>query len=497
MKPLSGLDAGFLHLETPETPMHVASLHLFDLPEGYKGDFYDNIKRLLARRLHLAPIFRRKLAEMPLQFANPVWVETDDVDLDYHVQRLVLPRPGTQAQLEACAAAVHSLLLDRTRPLWRLYIIEGLQSGQAAYYIKVHHAVLDGPAGVLLAYALFDLQAKPHRLPPAPPAHEEHPGIGELAAAALRHDAAQYVKFVRHLPDVVRTLAGMVMNLSGGATGRLSQNFAFGPKTPFNVAITAERGFSAVSIPLAEMKDIAAAHGAKVNDVVLALCSTVLRRYLAHRGGIPRKPLIAAMPVSLRAAGDAEYTTQQTFSLVNLQSQLSDPIKRLCAIRDGASAMKSLVSSAKSVIPTDFPSIGVPWIMQGLAAAYGRSGLGNAIPPIANLVISNIPGPQTPLYAAGARMVTYWPLSAVEHGLGLNITVISYAGAMGFGFTTALSAVPDPRKLAEALWDAHEELKQKTRPAVTKTRKPPVKKAAAPSAPAKPAKRKAGIRTTT
>jgi diacylglycerol O-acyltransferase / wax synthase len=458
MRPLSGVDGAFLHLETPETPMHVGSLHLFDLPSGYKGDFHADIKRQMRARLHLAPVFTRKLAPMPLQFANPVWVDDDQVDLDYHVQRVSLPSPGTQAQLENCAAALHSELLDRRRPLWRMAVIDGLQSGQAAYYIQVHHAVLDGQAGVLLAQALFDLTPKPRRVPRGAVTHAEHPGMAELAAAALKHDAGQYIKLIRHLPDVVKTLAGFFDAAPAEARGQLGQNFSLGPKTPLNVPITGERGFAAVSIPLDTLKRLAAAHDAKLNDIVLALCSGALRRYLAHHGGIPKKPLMAAMPISLRDAGNTEYTTQATLSLVNLNTQIADPVKRLHAIRDAALAVKTLARRARGVIPTDFPSIGVPWLLHGAASLYGRSGIAGAIAPIANVVISNVPGPQVPLYAAGARMATYWPLSIVEHGLGLNITVMSYAGAVGFGFTTARCAVPDARKLSAALAAALDEL---------------------------------------
>lgn len=470
MKALSGVDGAFLHLETAETPMHVASLHLFDLPAGYRGDFYTNVKRLMAARLHLAPIFTRKLAPMPLQFANPVWVEENKVDLDYHVQRVRLPRPGTQAQLEDCAARLHSELLDRRHPLWRLHVIDGLQTGQASYYIKVHHAVLDGQAGVLLANALFDVTPRPRRIARRPAPKAEHPGMAALAAAALKHDAGQYIKLLRHLPDVVKALAGMFGAAPGGTEGRLRQNFSFGPKTPLNVPITGERGFAAVSIPLDTLKQLAARHDAKLNDIVLALCSGALRRYLAQHGGIPNKPLIATMPISLREAGNTEYTTQATLSLVNLNTRIADPVKRLHAIRDAAGAMKALAQRARGVIPTDFPSLGMPWLLRGLAALYGRSGIVSAMPPIANVVISNVPGPQVPLYAAGARMATYWPLSIAEHGVGLNITVMSYAGAMGFGFTTARCAVPDARELSAALQEALDELVAASRSAASRTR---------------------------
>ena len=458
MKSLSGIDGAFLHLETPQTPMHVASLHLFDLPPGYRGDFHADIQHLMRSRVHLAPVFTRKLTPMPLQFANPVWVEDDAIDFDYHVQRITLPSPGTTAQLQDLAGRLHAELLDRNRPLWRLAVIDGLQSGQMGYYIQVHHAVLDGQAGVLLAQALFDITAEPRHVSAGKPLPAEHPGRAELAAAALKHDAGQYVKLLRHLPEVLKTLGGLFGASAAKARGGLGQNFSFGPKTPLNVPITGERGYAAVSIPLASLKQLAQGHDATLNDVVLALCSGALRRYLAQHGGIPKKPLIAAMPISLRQAGNVEYTTQATMSLVNLNTQIADPVLRMHAIRDAAGAVKALARQAQGVLPTDFPSIGTPWLLQALAALYGRPAIADAMPTFANLAISNVPGPQLPLYAAGARMASYWPLSIVEHGLGLNITVMSYAGAMGFGFTTATAAVPDPQQLSAALLEALHEM---------------------------------------
>jgi diacylglycerol O-acyltransferase / wax synthase len=461
MTPLSGVDGLFLHLETLHTPMHFGSLFLFDLPPGYRGDFHARIRQGLPARLHLAPIFQRKLAPMSVQFANTAWIRDAEVDLDYHVQRMTLPPPGSLKQVEDCAARLHSELLDRSRPLWRLYVIGGLQSGQAGLYFKAHHAALDGQAAVLLARALFDLTPRPRALrrpQGAGAGHAEQPGMAELAAAALRHDAGQYRKLVRRLPDTLRTLAS-VFGASGGADeGHLGQNFAFGPRTPLNVPINAERGFAGLSLPLDVLQRLAALHKVKLNDVVLALCSGALRRYLAHHGGVPKKPLTAAMPVSLREAGNTQYTTQATMPLVNLQTHLADPLRRLHAIGDAAGAVKAMVQRARGVVPMDFPSIGVPWLLRGLALLYERSQVTSLLPPFANVVVSNIAGPQVPLYAAGARMSTFWPMSIVEHGLGLNITAMSYAGAMGFGFTTARSAVADARQLSHALATAFDEL---------------------------------------
>jgi diacylglycerol O-acyltransferase len=478
MKSLSGVDGAFLHMETPETPMHVGSLSRYDLPAGYKGDFYADVKREVRRRLHTVPVFTRKLAPMPLQFANPVWIEDDQINLDYHVQHLTLPSPGTQAQLEDCVGRLHSELLDRNRPLWRIAVIDGLETDQVAYYLQVHHAALDGQAGVIMAQALFDLTPQPRDIPQSPLPDGEHPGMAELAAAALKHDAGQYIKLLRHLPDVVKTLVGMFGAGSAKAPGLRGASASFAPKTPLNAQVTGARGFAALSVPLDTLKQLAAAHEAKLNDIVLALCSGALRRYLARHGGLPKKPLIAAMPISLREPGNTEYTTQATMSLVNLNTHIDDPVNRLLAIRDAASAGKALAKRARGVTPTDFPTIGAPWLMHGLAALYGRSHVADAMQPIANLVISNVPGPQVPLYAAGARMSTYWPLSIVAHGLGLNITVMSYAGAMGFGFTTARAAVPDARELSSALQASLDELLAATRGA------------AAPRAP-----RKVGVKT--
>jgi len=466
MKPLSGLDGMFLHLETPATPMHVGSLSLLELPANHRGDFRKAVERHYARRLPLAPVLGRTLAALPLQLANPLWVQADDVDLQYHIQRVVLPQPGTQEQLEECVGRLHSVALDRTRPLWMVYIIEGLRSGQAAYYTKIHHALLDGQAAVMLARVLFDPTPRGKRVPKGPASlanRGEHPGLGTLATVALKHDAAQYLKFVRGLPDIVRTLTGLRSGASGTASPQSAGSSGFAPRTPLNVAITGERGFAGVSIPLDQIKSVAAAHDATINDVVLAICSGALRRYLSHHGGLPSEPLLAAVPISLREPGNTEYTTLATMARVGLATDIANPVRRLCAIRDATTATKSTAARAKAILPTDFPSFGMPWVLHWLASIYGQTKLANLVPPLANVVISNVAGPPVPLYFAGARMTGYWPLSIVQHGLGVNITVESYAGAMGFGITAARSAVPDPRRIAEHLLAAHAELTPRRR----------------------------------
>ena len=468
MKTLTAVDGAFLHVETPETPMHVASLHRFDPVPARR--FVSLLKRNLGRRMHLVPIFQRKLASMPLDLANPVWVHDEDVDLDYHVQQMTLPAPGTHAQLEALAARLHAEPMDRTRPLWRLVVIDGLASGELAMYAQFHHAVLDGESGVLLANALYDATPRPRAVRRAAPEPAEHPGLAALAVEALRHDADQVLDLVKHSPDVLRTLAGLVTG--AGNDGRSpGPNLGFAPRTPLNVPITRERSFAAASIPLDVLKRIATAHDAKLNDVVLALCSGVLRRWLASNGGIPRKSLIAAVPVSIRAPGDTEFTTEATMVEMSLATHVADPVERLRAIRDASGAVKALARRMKKLQRTDFPCIGVPWVLKTGAWLYGRFQLADSMPPVANVVVSNVAGPPTPLYMAGVRMRTYWPISIVEHGQALNLTVQSYAGAMHFGFIAAHNVIPDAHVLTTALDEALEELVQTTSPRPTTARR--------------------------
>jgi WS/DGAT/MGAT family acyltransferase len=264
-----------------------------------------------------------------------------------------------------------------------------------------------------------------------------------------------------------------------------STGAALAPKTVLNQPIDATRGFAGESIPLDALKALAKAHEATLNDIVLALCAGLLRRWLAAHGGVPRKPLIAAMPISVREAGNVEFTTQAAMAPVSLHTHVADPVKRLRAIRDAAAAVKAVAKRSKRLVPTDFPTIGVPWVMQGLAQMVGRTGVTRALPTLANLVISNVPGPPVPLYAAGARMTTYWPMSIVEHGLGLNVTVLSYAGEMHFGFIVAGNVVTDARELSAALMDALQEL-QATLPAKPVARKVTAKVATKKAAPRQP-----------
>jgi diacylglycerol O-acyltransferase len=465
MNHLSGMDASFLHLETPETPMHVGGMHTLELPAGYKGDFYEDFKQHIANRLHISDVFTRKLALMPFELSNPVWVEDDEVDIDYHIRRVTLPKPGTHRQLEQYVARLHSSLLDRSRPLWEFFVIDGLENGRVALYTKVHHAGVDGQAGVALATAIMDPSPVPRPVRPPRPSRRSHGyqlGMAELASAAVSNAFQQYVKLVKTFPDMAKALQSVVMP-QPGSDGKRSWDLAkniqlLGPKTMFNVAITNQRSYAARSISLAESKQIGKRLGVSLNDVVLATCGGALRRYLGEYNQLPKKPLTAAVPVSLREEGNTDANNQVSMTVMTLATDIEDPIARLEVIRESSSAAKSLMGSSKAAIPTDFPSFGAPWLISGLASMYGRSGLANSLPPVANVAVSNVPGAQMPLYVAGAKMLTYFPVSIPMHGVALNMTVQSYNGSLEYGLIACRRAVPDIDDLGDFLVDEHRTL---------------------------------------
>ncbi|WP_431127057.1 WS/DGAT/MGAT family O-acyltransferase [Variovorax paradoxus] len=499
MKHLSGLDATFLHLETPEMPMHVGSLNVLDLPKGYKGDFYEDAKQFMASRIHLADVFTRKLALMPFDLTNPVWVEDDDIDLDYHVRHITLPKPGTNRQLQQYVARLHSTLIDRSRPMWEFFIIDGLKSGQVALYTKVHHAGIDGQAGVALGKAIFDLEAtgrvvKPPRSRPRSSGYQL--GMAELATAALRNTAQQYVKLFKMAPAIARALGGLAKPdekaaEKNAATAPKKFNL-FAPRTSLNVSITNQRTFAGRTISLAETKHIAKHFGVSLNDVVMATVAGALRHYLADNNELPAKPLVAGVPVSLREAGDETANNQASMILVSLATDITDPVQRLKAINASSTSSKSTMNRFKAVILDDFPTFAAPWLVSGIASMVGRSGLVNLLPPAANVAISNVAGAPFPMYFAGALVTSYYPVSIASHGTALNVTVQSYNGRMDYGLIACRRAVPDITEIGDYLLAEHQLLMSLTQshpaaaPKAAAPEPAPVAKAAAKPA-AKPA----------
>ena len=480
MKSLSGLDATFLYLETPETPMHVGSLNLYELPKGFKGSFHKAVRQHIAKRMHLAPIFSRRLAFMPFDLGHPIWVEADEVDLDFHIRKV----PGKQLsvkQAEAMAAKLHGQLIDREHPLWEFYVFDdikapaamGIEGKLVGFYSKIHHAALDGKGGTVLANAVLDLSAVPREVAPPDGSRKGRTAgdlkIGEMIGAVFSNSLAQYAKLARSLPAAATSLGGAMarQSVTGGDKGitslRPKSPIGLAPKTVFNVGITRDRVFATASVPFAESKAMAKVVGGTFNDIVLWICSTALRNYLTRHATLPKKPLIAAMPVSLREESNKELNNQASITVVDLGTHLAHPMKRMNAIMTSTAKVKEALVNLKSVLPTDYPSLLSPWVMGGAAKAlfktYGKSGIADKLPTVANLAISNVPGPQVPLYLAGARMVTFHPLSIVLHGLALNITIQTYAGRVDFGVIADKKAVPHVQDLADALKEAFEEAK--------------------------------------
>jgi WS/DGAT/MGAT family acyltransferase len=494
MDHLSGVDASFLHLETPETPMHVGSLMLFEMPPGYAADaYYDDVKAQIGKRMHLCALFHRKLAQMPFELADPVWIEDDDIDLDYHVRSATLRKPGSMAQLEVLIARLHSSLLDRSRPLWEVYVIDGLADGRVAYYTKAHHSGVDGKAGVEMAKVFYDVTPVARDVPPprrvrrAGEAYQL--GVTELLQAAVENSAKQYAKLGKLLPVAAKALAaaGKLVAARTRVKGERSLDLGTAPKTIFNASITNQRSYSTMSLPLADVKALGRRVGGTVNTVVMAMCSGALRRFLRERDLLPKESLIAAVPVSLRSADDDSMNNQVSMIRVDLATDIADPAERFKAIHASSEAAKAVVRELKPVLGADMPITGAPWLMTGMASLFGRSNLASRLPPAANVCISNVPGLPTTLYMAGARMANYYPVSIPNHGLALNITVQSYAGLMEFGVTACRRVLSQEEShelighLREALREIGE-LESVAEPVSAAAAEPAVPEPAAPAA---------------
>lgn len=474
---LSGIDASFLYLETPETPMHVAGLTYFQLPEGFEGSFYRHFRRFFESRLHTIPIFSKRLAPSLYDLDHPGWVDALDLDLDYHLRETALPAPGTEAQLEEVIGRLHANTLDRSRPLWQFYVITGLENGQGVLYSKVHHAAIDGGAGMAINKALYDVTAVPREVAPPPPkpaapkpapssptAVDPVKGIADIMGNMMR----QQLKMWEAAPAIVNAMTDAFLARPGEmpkALGTLQSLVTQlptldAPKTPFNATITRERSYAARTISLGDAKAIAKAGGAKLNDVVMAVCSGALRRYLQEKGQLPDKPLIAGVPISLREPGDTRQNNQVSGMLCQIATDIADPAERLAAIVRSSSQAKQLAGTFRDAVPQDFAFVGAPILLQLVMLVYGRSGLADRLPMPMNVTISNVPGPPMPLYCAGAKVTALHPVSIAAHGAALNITVQSYMDALNFGLTADRRAVPDVGRLGDYLVEAADELKK-------------------------------------
>ena len=527
MKQLAGLDASFLYLETPQMPMHVGALHLLELPAGYDGDYVEDLREHMRSRMPLLPALRRRLLAMPLGLSNPGWVDADP-DLEAHIVEIPLPEGSGMAELEAMVGELHPVLLDRSRPLWKFHVFTGLEPGpegqpRVALYTQLHHAAVDGQAAVALAQVILDLSPEPRAVGAVAARGKKRGQIGTvgLLRAAVAQQWKQTVKLARSLPSAASIVGHMAVGYVGGAAAGASvdklrkllgdvasQTTAMvrgkasvaslgpAPRTRFNVSLSATRSFAGVTLPLAELNRTRRRHGASLNDAVLFVIGGALRRYFAKHGPLPRKSLIAAVPVSTRAAGDTTSNNQATMTLMSLGTHLADAGERLAHVMASSRAMKAQMDQLKSLMPTDFPSLGIPWLMQAGAMLYGRAKVAEKLPVVANVVISNVPGPQVPLYLAGAKMLTNYPTSIAVHGLALNVTVQTYNQSLDIGLMACGEALPETAELAAYVEAAFMEFQALpvAEPEAGAEPAPTAKKAPRKAAAAKPAAKGAPVK---
>ncbi len=461
MRPVKLLDAAFLHLETRATPMHVGALFVLAPPPA-RGNFHARLRRVVAARLGASEVFTRRAARLPLGLANPFWVTAARVDLDHHVRRHRLPEPGGRRELEDCVARLHERPLDPARPLWELHVIEGLEDGGDAVYVKVHHAGLDGHSAQLFLQSFVDRTRRPGRrrtvsAPAGTPAD-----ASRLLAAGAAHQLAELARLPAHLAGIARS----ALARPGGTPARRAPPV---PSTPLNVVISGRRSFACVDIGLDEVKAAAKAAGATVNDAVLAAVAGSLRGWLVAREQLPDAPLHAGVPVSVRAPGATEHAIQVAFIAVNLHTDVADPARRLAAIHRSAGEAKAGVATFRMLVPEDSPSIGMPWLVGGLAQLLRLPQVADRIPLPFNLIVSNVPGPPEAFFVAGSRVLTYYPLSIPFHRNALNVSAYSYAGRLYFGLVACPDAVPDLDAIADGLLREFAALR---RPAARARRRP-------------------------
>jgi diacylglycerol O-acyltransferase len=461
--------------------MHVGSMAIFRLPEGYQGDFFEDFKAMIASRLHIAPILKSRLEKAPLDIDHPSWVEDDQFDIDRHIFRASLPAPRDRATLERIVGWMHAKLLNRARPLWEFYVFEGMKDNEIGLYSKMHHACIDGGAGAALTNMIYDLTPVPREIEPpterAKVGQEprdiaanlidsyqqlwrqpfdastaargiELPRSGKSDLGSILFDNAMFqienaVKFAGNVPTLLKSVSEVVGKIADPKS-RDSIVGMMSPPTLLNKQISSERSFAGVSIPLSRAKAVAKAAGGKLNDVVLAISSGVVRRYLLERGALPSKSMTAAVPISLREEGNTDSNNQVFGMICSIATNVEDPKTRLLTIIAQSTKSKEISHPLRALMPqvSNVSMLGAPIMVQILALLYSRSSLSDVLPPAANVTVSNVPGPRQTLYAAGAELLHIFPVSISTHGLALNITVQSYRDQLDFGFISGANIIP-------------------------------------------------------
>ncbi len=451
------MDAAFLYAETGDAPLHVmGALVLESLGRGPREDF-KRIRGQIERRLGSLPIFRRKLVEVPLGLGRPVWADDPAFDLDAHLHRSALPTPGGDAELFEEIARIAEVPLRRDRPLWEMWVIEGLERHRFALVAKIHHSAVDGIGGAALMCALLDpdRNVRPGTPPEGEPEREPVPTSASLIADAALSLGARPL---RSALQVLRSAERSARLAFSSLTQRESP-LPSAPRTRLNGRVTGRRAVALGSVPLDEVKRVKNAYAATVNHVVLAACAGALRRYLGAHGEIPRQPLVAAVPMALAERAPDGLGNSVSVLLVRLPVHLGDPLERLTASREASlEAMRSFDLLGGQL--NDWVDLISPTLLSGASQLYTRLGLSQSLPPVINLVMSNVPGPTMPLYCAGAKVTACHPFGPIYDGCALNLTVMSYNGSLGIGAIGCPDAVPEIETIPRAFEAAVDELLQ-------------------------------------
>ena len=444
MDRLSGLDASFLYLETPAQLMHVCAVVVLDpstMPAGYT---FAGLQSAIDGQVRDVPAFTRKLRGVPLGLDHPVWVRDRDFDIERHVHRLAIPTPGGYDELMQMCAHLASLPLDRSRPLWEMWVIEGYrQDGEerVVVFVKMHHATVDGVSGANLISHLCSIDPDGEMLSLEPQPHPRDPGRGELLGRAALGTVARPLTLAKVLKPSVQ----MVTRSIGRAREGTAMAAPFSaPRTAFNGTITSHRSIAMSDLDLAEIRRIKSATGTTVNDVVLAVSGGALRAYLAERGELPRASLLATVPVSVRESSRRTTGANKVSALfTKLGTDVEDPLERLQMMARRNQHAKEHHNAISADALQDWAEFAAPRTFGLAVRTHANLRLAERHPVVHNLVISNVPGPPIPLYFLGARIEALCPLGPVFHGAGLNVTVMSSAGRMHVGVIACRESVPD------------------------------------------------------
>ncbi|HEX2384044.1 MAG TPA: wax ester/triacylglycerol synthase family O-acyltransferase [Acidimicrobiales bacterium] len=480
MKQLSGLDATFLYMETPSQFGHVSSLSIFQRPDDPNYEPFAAWRSQIECRIHLLEPLRRKLRDVPMHLDHPFWVDDDEFDLDFHVRNTAIPPPGSDAQLADVVARIVGRPLDRTRPLWETYVIEGLPDDRFGILTKVHHATVDGASGAELLTLMLDsipegdeLSEVEEWIPERPPSDAEVL-VRALTNLARKPGRALVLsaRTARELGRATRNpaLTAAANQMRNSLRGPLGTALNFGrerspetdvkgplpslssPSTPFNAPITPHRRFAFRSASLESVKGIKNALGATVNDVVMAVCAGGLRTWLEQHEALPDKPLGAMIPVSIRTGEETEKWTNRVSAIfASLPTDEPDPVKRVERVHDAMANAKELFDAIPADALTDFAQFPPPAVFARAMRMATR--LSARVSAPVNLVISNVPGPREPLYAAGSKLLHYYPVSTIVDGQGLNVTVQSYLDTLDFGLVSCRELVPDLWDMLDAILD--------------------------------------------